>query len=349
MNMDKNLPSAEPCFSKTRNKKILVTGGAGYIGSFITVSLIKSGFEPIVFDSLENGHKEAVGNKIKLFVGNLQKDVALLEKVIKEEKPAGAVHFAGYIEAGESMIDPQKFFFNNVFSSLNLFKAMMRYRISNLVFSSSAAVYGEPKKIPIDESDPKIPVNFYGESKLMIEKILQSYDKAYGFNSIALRYFNACGAALDGSRGEDHSPETHLIPLAIQAALGQRKEFKINGGDYPTPDGSCIRDYIHVIDLAQAHVVALESLLGEKSGFRAYNVGTGEGYSVIEVVKMVKKISGVDFNAPIGPRRPGDPARLVAKADKIKKELIWQPKYSDLKTIVESAWFWHKSHPRGYE
>lgn len=329
------------------NHKILVTGGAGYIGSFIVSSLKNSGFEPIVFDSLEKGHQKAVRG-IKLYVGNLQQDSSLLEKIIKEEKPQGVVHFAGYIEAGESMIDPQKFFFNNVFSSLNLFKIMLKHQVSNLVFSSSAGVYGEPKKIPIDEDDPKEPVNFYGESKLMIEKILQSYDRAYGFNSIALRYFNACGAALDGSKGEDHNPETHAIPLAIQTALGQRKEFSIFGNDYPTSDGSCIRDYIHVIDLAEAHVVALESLFGEKAGFRVYNVGTGKGCSVIEIVEMVKKISKIDFNSPIRPRRPGDPAKLIAKTNKIERELVWQPKYSDLKTIIESSWLWHKKHPKGY-
>jgi len=329
------------------NKKILVTGGAGYIGSFIVSSLKKSGFEPIIFDSLEKGHKEAVKD-FKLYIGDLQKDTDLLEKIVKEEKPMGAIHFAGYIEAGESVENPQKYFFNNTLSALNLLKVMMKHEISNLVFSSTAAVYGEPEKIPIDEDDHKEPINPYGESKLMIERILQSYNLAYGFNSIALRYFNACGAAIDGSKGEDHHPETHLIPLAIQAALGKRKEFSIFGNDYPTPDGSCIRDYIHVIDLAQAHTVALESLLGEKSGFRAYNVGTGKGYSVIEAVEMVKKISKIDFNSPIKARRPGDPARLIAKTSKIEKELVWQPKYSDLKIIIESAWLWYKNHPDGY-
>ncbi|MBM3205496.1 UDP-glucose 4-epimerase GalE [Candidatus Shapirobacteria bacterium] len=329
-------------------QKILVTGGAGYIGSFIVRALLKSGFKPIIFDSLENGHKESVPPEVELGVGNLQCDTQILDKIFKKEKPQGVIHFAGYIEAGESMKDPQKFFFNNVLGTLNLLKIMMENKIFKLVFSSSAAVYGEPQKIPIDEEDLKVPVNNYGETKLMVEKILQWYTKAYDFNSIGLRYFNACGAALDGSVGEDHDPETHLIPLAIQTALGQRKEFTIFGNDYPTPDGSCIRDYIHVLDLAQAHVAALESLLGKKSGFRAYNVGTGEGYSVLEVVQMVKKVSGIDFASPIGPRRPGDPARLIAKADKIKKELNWQPKYSDLKTIVESAWKWHQSHPKGF-
>lgn len=334
-------------YQNMNNKKILVTGGAGYIGSFIVSSLKESGFEPVIFDSLEKGHKEAVKN-FKIYTGDLQKDEDLLEKIIKEDKPVGAIHFAGYIEAGESVENPQKYFSNNILSALTLLKVMIKNEVSNLVFSSTAAVYGEPKKIPISEDDYKDPINPYGESKLMIERILQSYNRAYGFNSIALRYFNACGAALDGSKGEDHHPETHVIPLAIQAALGQRKEFAIFGNDYPTPDGSCLRDYIHVIDLAQAHVVALESLLGEKSGFRNYNVGTGKGYSVIEVIEMIKKISKTDFNSPVKERRPGDPARLIAETKKIREELVWEPKYSDLETIIESAWKWHKSHPQGY-
>jgi len=329
-------------------KKILVTGGAGYIGSLTVDSLKKSGFEPIIFDNLESGHREAIKD-YKLYVGDLCKDIPLLEKALKEEKPQGVIHFAGYIEAGESVEKPQKYFFNNLLCSLNLLKVMMKYKISNLVFSSSAAVYGEPKRIPIDEEDPQFPINPYGETKLMVEKILQSYDKAYCFSSIALRYFNACGAALDGSLGEAHPHEDHIIPVAILAALGKRKEFRINGNDYPTPDGSCIRDYIHVLDLAQAHIVALKSLFAKKAGFRAYNVGTGKGYSNIDIVKMIKKVSGVDFPSPFGPKREGDPARLIAKVDKIKKELGWQAKYSDLKTIIESAWKWHQSHPQGYK
>jgi len=329
-------------------KKILVTGGAGYIGSLTVSSLKKSGFEPIIFDNLETGHQGAVKDH-KLYVGDLRKDIPLLEKILKKEKPQGVIHFAGYIEAGESVENPQKYFFNNLLSSLNLLKAMTKHQISNFVFSSSAAVYGEPKKIPIDENDPQSPINPYGETKLMVERILQSYDKAYGLNSIALRYFNACGAALDGFLGEAHPHETHIIPLAIQAALGQREEFRIYGKNYPTPDGSCIRDYIHVIDLAQAHIVALKSLFAKKAGFRAYNVGTGKGYSNIEIVEMIKKVSGIDFPSPFGPKREGDPARLIAKVDKIKKELGWQAKYSDLKTIIESAWKWHQSHPQDYK
>lgn len=328
--------------------KILVTGGAGYIGSFTVRALKEAGFKPVVFDSLEKGHREAIPSGVKLYVGNLQKDVTLLERIIREEKPEAVVHFAAYIEAGESVENPQKYFLNNTFGALNLLKIMLNNHVLKIVFSSTAAVYGEPKKIPIAEEDPKFPTNPYGESKLMVEKILKWYGEAYGLSSVALRYFNACGAALDGSFGEDHSPETHLIPLAIQAALGRRKKFKIFGNNYPTPDGTCIRDYIHVLDLAEAHVAALGFLKKGQPGFVAYNVGTSKGYSVLEVIQMVKRVSGIDFETPIGSRRKGDPTRLVAKAEKIRKELGWQPRYSDLKTIVESAWKWHKSHPNGF-
>lgn len=329
------------------NNKILVVGGAGYIGSFIVKALKEEGFEPVIFDSLETGHQEAVAD-IKIYQGNLQKDIELLDKIFKTEKPVGVIHFAAYIEVGESVENPQKYFFNNVFGTLNLLKAMIDNQVLKIVFSSTAATYGEPMKIPIDEDDPKKPTNPYGETKLTVEKILNWYSQAYGLKAIALRYFNACGAALDGSYGQDYPRPTHLITRACQTALDEKKSFQINGNDFPTPDGTCVRDYIHVLDLASAHVLAFKSLMVKEIGFRAYNVGTGQGYSVTEVVDAVKKISQVNFNSPIGPRRAGDPAKLVAKSEKIKKELGWKPKYSDLKTIVESAWKWHKSHPRGY-
>jgi len=326
------------------NKKILVTGGAGYIGSITTKVLKEKGFEPIIFDSLVTGHKNSL-DKEKFYQGDLVKDVELLSKIFKEEKPEGVIHFAAMSLVGESVQNPQKYFTNNLFGVLNLLKVMIDNQVLKIVFSSTAAVYGEPQKIPIEEDDPKNPTSPYGESKLMIEKILKWYSQAYGLSAIALRYFNACGAALDGSLGEDHQSETHLIPMAMQAALGQRKDFKIFGNDYPTPDGTCIRDYIHVLDLAEAHVAALNSF---QKGFQFYNVGTNHGFSVLEVVQMIKNVSGVNFETPIGPRRAGDPSQLVAKAEKIKKELGWEPKYSDLKTIVETAWKWHKNHPRGF-
>ncbi len=328
-------------------KKVLVTGGAGYIGSFTVQALKKSGYEPIVFDSLETGHQEAIP-ETQLYVGDLKTDTKFLDKVLKKEKPEAVVHFAAYIEVGESVKDPQKYFLNNVGGSLNLLKAMLKNQVKQFVFSSSAAVYGEPKKVPISEEALKIPTNPYGETKLVVEKILEWYGKAFGLSSISLRYFNAAGAALDGSLGQDYPLPTHLITRACEAALGKRKDFKIYGEDYQTPDGTCIRDYIHVLDLAEAHLLALKFLEKGNQGFQAYNVGTGQGHSVLEVVKMVKKVSGISFPSPIGKRRPGDPARLIASPKKIKKEMKFRPRYSDLKTIVKSAWQWHNKYPEGY-
>lgn len=326
--------------------KVLVTGGAGYIGSFAVKALKKAGFEVVVFDNLENGHREAIPG-IKIYVGDLRQDLKLLDKIFQKEKPWAVAHFAGYIEAGESVKDPQKFFFNNVVGSLNLFKIMLKNKVLRIVFSSSAAVYSDSANL-IEEGDPTDTTNAYGETKLMIEKILNWYSRAYGLSVIVLRYFNAAGAALNGSMGQDYPAPTHLITRACETVLGRRSDFKIFGNDYKTFDGTCIRDYIHVLDLAEAHVAALKFLKKTKNGFQLYNVGTGKGYSVLQVVNMVKKISGIDFPSPIGPRREGDSARLVAKAKRIKKDLGWQPKYSDLETIIKSAWRWHKTHPNGY-
>jgi len=324
-------------------KKILVTGGAGYIGSITVQTLKKAGFEPIIFDNLVTGHKESVTQE-KFYQGDLVKDFNLLEKVLKEEKPEAVIHFAAMSLVGESIQSPQKYFTNNLKGVLNLLEMMMKNKVLKIVFSSTAAVYGEPQKIPIEEDDPKAPTSPYGESKLMIEKILDWYGRAYGLNSVALRYFNACGAMLDGFLGEDHHPETHLIPAAMQAALA-KKAFKLFGNDYPTKDGTCIRDYIHVLDLAEAHLLALNN---SSKGFSYYNVGTNQGFSVLEVLDMIKKISGIDFPISIKARRRGDPVRLIAKAEKIKKELGWRAEYSDLKTIIKSAWQWHKKHPQGF-
>ncbi len=327
-----------------KKKKILVTGGAGYIGSINVQVLKKEGFEPIIFDNLVTGHKESITQE-KFYQGDLVKDVSLLDKVFKKEKPEAVIHFAAMSLVGESVVNPQKYFTNNLIGALNLLKVMLENKVLKIVFSSTAAVYGEPKKVPIDENATKNPTSPYGESKLMIEKILDWYGQAYGLNSIALRYFNACGALLDGSLGEDHHPETHLIPAAMQATLSQ-KDFKLFGNDYPTPDGTCIRDYIHVLDLAQAHILALKAF---QKGFQFYNIGTNHGFSNLEVLKMIKKISGIDFKIIISGRRAGDPARLIAKAEKIRKEWSWKPQYSDLETIVKSAWTWHKKHPSGYK
>jgi len=327
--------------------KILVTGGTGYIGSHTIIELLKQKFEVVVFDNLENGHKEAIP-KVKVYQGDLKTDLKLLDQVFKEEKPQAVIHFAAYIEAGESVINPQKFFLNNVGGSLNLFKAMLENQVLKIIFSSTAAVYGRFVKIPISEEEIERPENAYGESKLIVERILRWYAQAYGLSAIVLRYFNAAGASLDASIGPDYPEPTHLIIRACEAALGKRKNFKIFGNDYDTPDGTCIRDYIHVLDLASAHIVALKALNEGKKGFSLYNVGTGNGYSVLEIVNMVKKISGVAIEAPIVPRREGDAPVSIAKTDKIKSELGWEPKYSDLETIIKTAWNWHKNHPNGY-
>lgn len=328
--------------------KILVTGGAGYIGSFTVKALKEAGYETVVFDSLETGHREAIDGT-KLYTGDLRKSLDVLDKVFKEEKPEAVIHFAAYIEVGESVKDPQKYFLNNVGGTMNLLKVMLNNKVQKLVFSSTAAVYGEPTKIPIEEDDPKLPTNPYGESKLTVEKILRWYAGAYDFSAISLRYFNACGASLDGNMGQDYPKPTHLITRACEAFLGKEQNFQIFGGDYDTPDGTCIRDYIHVLDLANAHLVALEALNSGKKGLDAYNLGTERGYSVLEVVEGLKKVTGIPFELKYGPRREGDPARLVAKVEKIKKELGWEPKYSNLETILTTCWSWHKNHLEGYK
>lgn len=327
--------------------KILVTGGAGYIGSIMTRQLVDQGFEVVVVDNLSSGHRQAVDKRANFELIDLGQEKAV-EGVFKKYKFDAIIHFAGVISMGESMENPAKYFKINVFNALNLFEVMVRYKVLKLIFSSSAGVYGNPVRLPILEDDSKKPTNPYGESKLMVEKILGWYDKIFGLRSISLRYFNAAGAALDGKLGEDHHPETHIIPLAIKTALGEREGFKLFGEDYETPDGTCIRDYVHVEDLCSAHLLALKALF-EGSKTKVYNVGTGRGYSNKEVIAMVKRVSKVDFPVKICARRPGDATELVANPTRIKKELGWEPRYSDLKTIVKTAWHWHKDHPEGYE
>lgn len=325
-------------------RKILVTGGAGYIGSFIVRELKSEGFEPIIVDNLSQGHKEAV-TRTDLVKLDLATEKEKLEKLCKRERFDGVIHMAGYIQMGESFKKPLKYFRNNVISAINLLDVMRDCDINKIVFSSSAGVYGNPERLPIREDDPKNPENPYGETKLAIEKMLSWCEAAWGLKFINIRYFNAAGAALDGSIGEDHPDESHLVPLAIKAALN-RKEFTIFGDDYNTPDGTCIRDYIHVIDLAKSHTLALKALLkGAESNY--YNAGSGKGYSNKEVVEMIKKVTGLNLKVKIGPRRPGDADKLYASITKIKKELGWRPKYG-LKEIIEMAYLWHKSHPEGY-
>ncbi|MDQ2087058.1 UDP-glucose 4-epimerase GalE [Herbivorax sp. ANBcel31] len=324
---------------------VLVTGGAGYIGSHTVAELVERNEEVIVVDNLEKGHKPAVLGG-KLIVGDLR-DIEFIRSVFKNNDIESVIHFAAYIEVGESVSDPLKYYNNNVIVTLNLLTAMKEAGVDKIVFSSTAATYGEPENIPILETDKTFPTNPYGETKLTVEKALKWSDRAYGIKHIVLRYFNASGAHETGKIGEDHNPETHLIPLVLQVALGKRDLIKIFGNDYNTPDGTCVRDYIHVSDLAQAHVLALGKL--RKNGDSdIYNLGNGKGFSVKEVIDVVRKVTGHPIDAVDAPRRPGDPAVLVASSERIKKELGWKPKMNDLESIVETAWNWHKNHPNGY-
>ncbi len=317
--------------------KVLVTGGAGFIGSHTVKILCDAGHEVIVFDNLSKGHKKTVNCSFVL--GSLS-DENLLDKTFKEYKIEAVIHFAGFIEAGESMKEPLKFFNNNVVEGLSLLNVMIKNNIKKIIFSSSAAVY-KHKESSLIEDDEKQPENFYGETKLMFETILKWYGLIYQLKSISLRYFNAAGAAF--GLGENHYPETHLIPLILQTALGQRDHIKIFGTDYNTKDGTCVRDYIHVLDLAKAHLLALERINNIESFSEAYNVGTSQGYSVKEIIGMAKEITGKDFLVLESPRREGDPPILVANSEKIKKELSWYPEY-DIKDIIKSAWGWHKNN-----
>lgn len=324
--------------------KILVTGGAGYIGSHAVRRLLQNNYEVVVYDSLINGHKESLPAEAELFVGDLN-DKEKLDKLFKENNFDAVIHFAGFIEVGESMKNPAKFYRNNVVNTLNLLEAMVNNNIKKIIFSSTAALFGYPDEIPIKEETKKNPVNVYGRTKLIIEQMLQDFDVAYGLKFIALRYFNASGA--DFGIGEDHNPETHLIPLVLQVALGKRKSISIFGTDYPTKDGTCIRDYIHVTDLVDAHMLALKKLLStNKSNY--YNLGNGNGYSVREIIEIAREITGHKIPAVKSERRAGDPAVLIADSTKIQKELGWKPKH-DLKKIIKSAWEWHKNNPDGFK
>jgi len=319
---------------------ILVTGGAGYIGSHVLKALLKAGHNAVTLDNLQKGHREAVvGGK---FVEGDLADKELLDTVLKENNIEGVIHLAADSLVGESMETPGKYYRNNVANGLNLLEAMVKNEVKYLVFSSTAAVYGEPEEIPIEENHPTQPTNTYGESKLFFEKILKRYDDIYDLNFISLRYFNAAGADPEGEIGEAHDPETHLIPIVLETALGIRDKIYIFGDDYPTRDGSCIRDYIHVNDLADAHVLAIEALnLGKESS--VFNLGNGEGYSVKEVIATVKKVTERDFEVEVADRRAGDPAVLIASSDKIQEELNWKPQYPELEKIISTAWNWHKS------
>lgn len=333
-------------FDRIKFMKVLVTGGAGYIGSQMVRQLVDKNYEVVVLDSLEDGHRAAVPKNVTLVIGDIHGQ-KLLDSLFNKHKFEAVLHFAGVISMAESMKDPYKYFYINTFGALSLLEVMVRHNVPRLIFSSTAGVYGDPARTPIKEEDEQSPTNPYGESKLMVERMLSWYDKVFNLTSISLRYFNAAGGTVDGKFGEDHKEETHIIPLAIKSAL-EKSQFTIYGSDYKTKDGTNFRDYVHVIDLCDAHLLALDALINNhKTDF--YNVGPEIGFSNKEVVTMVKKVTGVDFPVTIGERRSGDADSLIADSTKIKKELGWKPKYSDLKTIIETAWRWHKSHPEGYE
>jgi len=320
--------------------KILVVGGAGYIGSICSELLLDQGHEIAVFDNLSEGHRGALDPRARFIEGDLQ-DRQTIDSALAEARPEAVMHFAASALVAESMRDPSKYFRNNISSGLNLLDAMVAAHVERIVFSSTCAIFGLPERVPIDETAPTRPINPYGESKLAYEKILRWYDEIHGLKFVSLRYFNAAGAT--GNFGEDHRLETHLIPNVLKVALGQKPHVEVFGADYETPDGTCIRDYIHIVDLARAHILALGTARSEY-----YNLGSGGGASVHEVIAACRKITGKKVDTVEKPRRPGDPPRLIASSEKIKRELGWQPQFQSLDAIIESAWKWHQKFPHGY-
>jgi UDP-glucose 4-epimerase len=344
---ERHAPSAQPAALAHLGEvilRILVTGGAGYIGSHAVRWLGRAGHEVWVYDNLCAGHREAV-DQDRLIVGELMDRPRLVE-TLSAQKIEAVVHFAAFAAVGESVADPAKYYQNNVVASLNLLEAMRASGVNKIVFSSTTATYGEPEQIPITEEEPQKPINPYGFAKLVIERALADYRAAYGLSYAALRYFNAAGASPDGDLGEDHDPETHLIPIVLQVALGQRQHITVFGEDYATPDGTCIRDYVHVDDLASAHALALEQLA--PGAALKLNLGTGRGQSVREVIDACRRVTGHPIPTAVGARRTGDPPELIADSRKAQRTLGWQPRYMDIEETIRTAWRWHASHPRGY-
>ncbi|MEG0781455.1 UDP-glucose 4-epimerase GalE [Carnobacterium sp.] len=325
---------------------VLVLGGAGYIGSHAVDQLITKGYDVAVVDNLKTGHKESLPDKARFYQGDIR-DKAFMEDVFTKENIEGVIHFAASSLVGESMEIPLDYLNNNVYGTQVVLEVMEKYNVKSIIFSSSAATYGEPKVIPIEETAATNPESTYGETKLMMEKMLKWCDKAYGMRFVALRYFNVAGAKLDGTIGEDHNPESHLLPIILQTALGQREKFTIYGEDYETPDGTCIRDYVHVVDLIDAHILALEYLQAGNSS-NTFNLGSSTGFSVKQMLEAAREVTGKEIPATVVSRRAGDPSTLIAASDKAREVLGWKPQYTEVNKIIESAWNWHVKHPEGY-
>jgi UDP-glucose 4-epimerase len=325
--------------------KVLVTGGAGYIGSICTGELLAAGHEVVVFDSLYQGHEAAVHRDAAFVQGDLGDAEAVARLFQQHTGFDGIMHFASYTLVGESMQQPLKYLRDNLVAGANLLEQAVKHDVGRFILSSTANLFDEPEKMPIEPDNKIVPGSPYGESKYFLERTLYWFERIYGLKYACLRYFNAAGDTPE--RGEDHDPELHLIPIVLQVALGQREKLTIFGGDYPTKDGTCVRDYVHVLDLAQAHILAIQAL--DRLGSRKYNLGNGNGFSNLEVVQAAQRITGREIPYEIGPRRPGDPAILIASSEKIRAELGWEPKYPSLDAIIASAWEWHSSHPHGYQ
>ncbi len=324
--------------------KVLVTGGAGYIGSITTAELLQAGHDVVVFDNLYQGHVAAVHPDATFVQGDLADRHAVAQLFAEHQGIDGIMHFASYTLVGESMELPLKYLRDNLVNAANLLEVAVAHNVRRFILSSTANLFDNPERMPIDEEVQVVPGSPYGESKFFIERMLHWFERLYGLRYACLRYFNACGDTPD--RGEDHDPETHLIPLVLQVALNQRPHITVFGDDYATPDGTCVRDYIHVVDLAQAHILAMEAL--DRLGSRRYNLGNGSGFSVLEVIEMARRVTGHAIPHVVGPRRPGDPAVLIASSETIRRELGWTPRFADLESIMRSAWEWHQAHPSGY-